>query len=116
MLFKRGKKEPVIDMPCDKRAFKKIIEENKVVVVDFWARWCFPCIIYSRSFKKAASRLSSKALFVKVNVGECYSIAKKYNIFGVPTTIIFVDGNPVRRIVGLMSDETLVNMVKMYLK
>jgi len=116
LLFKRREKEGnIVEIPCDSKEFKKIIEENKVVVVDFWAKWCFPCLIYARSFKKAANRLVGRALFAKVNVGECYSLARKYNIFGVPTTMIFVNGKPKRRILGPVSDKALVRIVEEYL-
>ena len=116
MLFKREEgKENIVEIPCDTKEFRRIIEENKIVVVDFWAKWCFPCIVYARSFKKAASKLAGKALFAKVNVGECYSLARKYNIFGVPITMVFVNGKPKRRILGPVSDKDLVRLVEEYL-
>ena len=114
MLFKR-REENVVEIHCNSKEFKKIIEENKVVVVDSWAKWCFPCLIYARSFKKAANRLAGRALFAKVNVGECYSLARKYKVFGVPTIMIFVNGKPKRRILGPVSDKALVRIVEEYL-
>lgn len=97
------------------KTFYKIISENKVVVVDFWAEWCMPCQVYAPMFEEAAKKLRGKAVFVRVNVDEAPEIAREYGVLSVPTTIVFVEGKPVDWIVGAIPEDVLEVRVKRFI-
>lgn len=94
--------------------FENVIENNPIVVVDFWAEWCMPCRFYEPIFKRVAKKLGEKALFARVNVDDNPRLASRYQIMAIPTTIIFVNGKPAEKMLGLIREEQLERIIKKY--
>ena len=77
-----------------------VLQSQTPVFVDFWAEWCGPCRIIGPIIDDLAKEFDGKVKFVKVNVDENGEIADRYQIQGIPTLIIFKNGQQVNRIVG----------------
>lgn len=82
-----------------------------VVLVDFWATWCGPCKKQSPIVDKVAGKLGGKAKVVKVDIDAAPKTAKRLGIEAIPTLIIFKDGKPEKRWVGLTKGDTLASAV-----
>lgn len=78
---------------------------NKKVLVDFYATWCGPCKMLGLVIEKFSQK--NMVDIVKVDVDEASNLAVKYNIFSVPTLILFENGEEIKRISGFMSEEEL---------
>ncbi len=83
-----------------------------VTLVDFWAPWCGPCQMQGPILEKVAARVRGEAEIVKVNVDENVAAAGEYQVQSIPTLILFRDGAPIRRMVGLQSEEALVQAIE----
>ena len=90
--------------------FDKTIKKG-VVLVDFWATWCGPCRILSPIVEEVASEIGKKAVVGKMDTDQNNITSLKYNIRYLPTIIIFKDGVPMQRYVGVQSKETLINAI-----
>ena len=66
-----------------------VLQNEKLVFVDFWAPWCGPCKVLAPVVDELASEFQGKIVFCKVNVDEFPSIATDYNIRSLPTILIF---------------------------
>ncbi len=75
-------------------------ENNKVVLVDFWAVWCMPCQILHPVLDALEKEMGDTIKLAKVNVDEQREIAVEYGIMSIPTVIIFKNGKPVKQIIG----------------
>jgi len=82
-----------------------------VTLVDFWAEWCAPCRMQGPIMDKVAGKVEGKAKVGKLNVDENPGTASKFGITGIPTSILFKDGNEVKRFVGVQSEDTLTNAI-----
>lgn len=79
-----------------------------VVIVDFWAPWCGPCMSFGPIFEKVGANLSSQNLsFAKVNIDDAPEIASDYGVRSIPTIIAFKDGQEVERLIGAADEEKL---------
>jgi thioredoxin 1 len=107
------KKSKIITITDDN--VDKVLKENKVVAIDFWAEWCSPCHLYEPIFEKVAEKYSGKATFGRLNVDENPKTADRYQVLNIPTTLIFVDGNLVDSLVGAVDEETLEGTLAKYL-
>lgn len=91
--------------------FAKSIE-NGVSIVDFWAPWCGPCKMQLPIVEELATEMEGKAVVAKVNVDEEPEIASQYGVMSIPTLILFKDGQPVDKMVGVQSKETLKSKIQ----
>lgn len=89
---------------------KILRNSDKPVVVDFWASWCGPCKMYGPEFEKA-SRLTTSAVFIKVNTEIEQKLSQDLGIRGIPCTVIFKNGKEVDRKSGAMDAQSLVQLV-----
>jgi thioredoxin 1 len=72
-------------------------------LVDFYAPWCGPCRMLAPALEALAREYEGRIKVVKINVDESPELAHRYNITGVPTLMLFKDGEPAETIVGLVS-------------
>lgn len=81
--------------------FEQTISTNKTVLVDFWATWCGPCRALAPTIVELAKEYTGKVLIGKLDVDENPATAEKFQVFSIPTMILFKDGKEVDRLVGL---------------
>ncbi len=91
---------------------KEVLEADKPVLVDFWAPWCGPCQVLGPIIENIAEELGEKAKVGKLNVDENQQLAGKYEVRGIPTVIVFKDGEPTKRMVGIQPKEDYLESVK----
>lgn len=92
----------------NEQSFKELTESSKqLVLVDFWAPWCGPCKQLAPTLDELSAELKDKVVIAKVNVDDCPDIAGKYNVRGIPTLILFKNGNVVDTKVGSLSKTAL---------
>lgn len=101
---------------CDIMAVKDVSEkdfETEVlksatpVLVDVWATWCGPCRMYSPIVDEVSEDYKGKLKFVKVDADENESIASKYGIMSIPTTLLIENGKVKAQSVGAVPKEVL---------
>ena len=73
------------------------------VLVDFWASWCGPCKMVAPIISQIAEEYNGKVKVCKVNVDDQGELAAQNAIVSIPTVILFIDGKPVKKIVGAHS-------------
>ena len=85
----------------------EVLNAEGPVVVDFWAEWCGPCKAMSPLVDELATELGDKVKVVKVNIDESPNAPTKYGVRGIPTFMMFKDGQVVDTRVGSMSKTQL---------
>jgi thioredoxin 1 len=78
-----------------------------VTLVDFWAEWCGPCQMMLPRLEELSSKVDGKAKVMKHNVDDEPETPSKFRIMSIPTIIIFKDGQPVEKFVGVQDVATL---------
>ncbi len=90
--------------------FQELLAENSVVLVDFYADWCGPCQMLAPTVEAIAAE--TDAAVAKVDIDANQSLAANYQVQGVPTLYLFVDGEPVERMVGVQEKGSLVASIE----
>jgi len=91
--------------------FDELSASGKLMFVDFWATWCGPCRMMEPVVEKLAAKYSDKVLFGKVNVDEEMSISSRYQVFSIPTFMIFKNGQPMDAVIGAVGEASLERLV-----
>lgn len=100
----------------NKKSFSTLIKNSQVpVLVDFYADWCAPCKTLSPIVQEVSSALHGRIKVIKVNVDKNQNASMKYGIRGIPTLILFRNGNILWRQSGLMSKRDLMQTLENYL-
>jgi len=86
---------------------KDVLQSKLPIMVDFWAKWCGPCIAAAPVLEELSKEYAGKVSFAKVDVDENGSLAVKYGVAAIPTMLIFKDGQPVEQVTGYKSKKEL---------
>ena len=89
----------------------KVIESDRPVLVDFWAEWCGPCIQIAPALEELASEYSEKLMVAKVNIDENPETPTRYGVRGIPTLILFKNGEIAATKIGAMSKSKLAEWI-----
>lgn len=102
-------------MDITREEFREIINNShKVVVVDFYAEWCMPCLMISPIIDELSEQMP-KVKFVKMNLDENKELARSFNVSSIPCLIIFKKGNEIDRLIGAQPKEIIEEKIKKYL-
>jgi len=92
--------------------FDQLSSGEKPLFVDFWAVWCGPCRIMDPVVEKLASKYSDRVVFGKLNVDEEMNISSRYQVFSIPTFMIFKEGRPMDAVIGAVGGASLEQFLK----
>ncbi|MCD0502469.1 thioredoxin TrxA [Bordetella petrii] len=84
-----------------------VIKSSQPVLVDYWAAWCGPCKMIAPILEEVASEYAGRLTVAKLNVDENQDTASKYGIRGIPTLMLFKDGQAAATKVGALSKSQL---------
>jgi len=94
---------------------KEIIRKYPLVVVDCWAEWCAPCHMIAPIVEELAGDYKGKVLFGKLDVDANPRTASEYGIMGIPTLLVFKNGQLADQLVGAMPRDMLESKIARYL-
>jgi len=92
--------------------FTELIQDSKLVIVDFWATWCGPCRMLSPILDEVEAEMPDQITVVKVNVDDADEIAAQYRIMSIPTLLFIKNGEIVDKTVGAMPKPALLEKIK----
>lgn len=94
--------------------FDELIQSGKPVLVDFFATWCGPCKMMAPILKDVKMEIGDSATIVKVDVDKNPQAAGAYNVQGVPTLILFREGQVLWRQSGVVPKSGLVEVIRKF--
>ncbi len=95
--------------------FRETVKRHPVMVVDFWAPWCGPCRVVSPVLEQLASEMAGKVTFGKLNVDDNPQVSSEFQVQGIPTILVFKDGEPVDGLVGAAPKAMIEARIRPYL-
>jgi len=89
-----------------------VLASSKPVLVDFWAEWCGPCKMIAPTLEEISATMGERVTVVKVNIDENPKTPSKYNVRGIPTLILFKDGQVADTKIGAQPKSKLIEWVE----
>lgn len=99
----------------DENFEKEVLKADKPVLVDFWAEWCQPCKMISPVVEEIAKEYADRVKVFKMNVDDNAETPAKYGIRGIPSLLIFREGNVIATKVGVLSKSQLTTFLDEHL-
>jgi len=94
--------------------FEEFIKDG-TALVDFFAEWCMPCLIMAPVLEELSEKFEGQIKFGKVDVDSNREIAQKFSISSIPNLILFKEGKPIERIIGLTNADELEEKLKKFI-
>lgn len=86
-----------------------------VVLIDFFAEWCMPCVMMAPVIDEISEEFNGKIKVGKVNIEDNSELAEKFGVSSIPNLILFKNGEIVEQIIGAMPQEEIENVIKGYI-
>ncbi len=95
-------------------SFNDILQKNSLVLIDFSAAWCGPCQMLAPILKEVKDEMGEKLSIIKIDIDKNQAVASKFHVQGVPTLILYKDGNQVWRQSGLQPKHELLKIINSF--
>ena len=92
--------------------FDTLVKENKILICDFWATWCNPCLQIAPHLEALSEELKDKCVITKHNIDEEPNVPTQFSVKGIPTMILFVNGEQKAVKVGATNKNDIVEFLK----
>jgi thioredoxin 1 len=89
-----------------------VLKASTPVLVDFWAEWCGPCKVIAPALEEVAGSLAGRLTVAKMNIDENQQTPKKYGVRGIPTLMLFKDGQVAATKIGALPKNKLLEWVE----
>ena len=90
----------------------EVLKSSKPIVVDFWAEWCGPCKQIAPTLEEISEEMSDQVIIAKLNIDSEINSGVKYGIRGIPTMLLFKDGELKATKVGASTKSNIVSWIK----
>jgi thioredoxin 1 len=90
----------------------EVLKASTPVLVDFWAEWCGPCKLIAPALEEMAGSLAGRLTVAKMNIDENQQTPKKYGVRGIPTLMLFKDGQVAATKIGALPKNKLLEWVE----
>ncbi|MEN9206000.1 MAG: thioredoxin [Thermostichales cyanobacterium SZTDM-1c_bins_54] len=85
------------------------------ILVDFYANWCGPCRIMGQILEQVKAQMGDQLTIVKIDTDKYPEIASQWQVYALPTLVLFKEGRPVDRIEGVMQPGALIHRLRTFL-
>tara|TARA_B100001173_G_scaffold274301_1_gene253858 strand:+ start:96 stop:416 length:321 start_codon:yes stop_codon:yes gene_type:complete len=96
----------------DKNFENEVLKSKGLILVDFWAEWCGPCKMIGPSLEEISEEMEGDVQITKINIDENPSTPQKYGVKGIPTLLLFKDGEVVAEKIGALPKAQLSDWIR----
>jgi thioredoxin 1 len=91
--------------------FEQVVNQAKPTLVDFWAEWCGPCRVMHPILERLSTKYAARISFGRLNVDEAGDIAARFQVFSIPTFILFRAGRAIDSVIGAVGERGLETLI-----
>ena len=92
---------------------QEVLQSDLPVLVDFWAYWCGPCMAQTPILNEIIMEHPNLMKICKVNIDEEFQLVGDYQVFNIPTLLFFRNGKLLKKLVGVQTKETILDLLKL---